>query len=151
MSVARMAITCRSCDREMGRVKRGPAQFWACEGCGAHALAESTLRKIVPPPIWAAIWPAIREAAAPGARPCPSCGKAMEETRKVEQARDLRVDWCEACRLVWLDPNELAGLPKVPVAPTPPRIPHHVAKMLAQAIAAEYDWREQRIAELLGN
>jgi Zn-finger nucleic acid-binding protein len=141
-----MVILCRSCDREMDRVNRGPAHFWACESCGAHVLSESNVRKIVPPPVWAAIWPAIREAAAPGAPACPSCGRAMEETREVPEAGSLRVDWCEACRLVWLDPNELARMPKVPVAETP-RLPAHVAKLIAKAIAAEYDERERRIFE----
>lgn len=97
----------------------------------------------MPPQVWAAIWPAIREAAALGA-PCPSCGRTMEETREVGEAASLRVDWCEACRLVWLDPEELAQIPKVPVVETP-ALPRHVAKLLAEAIAAEYDAREERL------
>lgn len=137
-----MAIVCRSCDREMERAKRGPAHIWSCGGCGAHVLSESNVRKIVPPPVWAAIWPAIREAAVPGATACPSCGLAMEETREVREAASLRVDWCEACRLIWLDPRELDRLPKVPVAETP-RLPPHVAKRLAAAISVEYDEREE--------
>lgn len=140
--MAATEVRCRACDRAMVRVKRDRAYVWSCDGCSAHALSESTLRKIVPPPVWAAIWPAIREAAALGARPCPSCGRAMEETREVREAASLRVDWCEACRLVWLDPEELARMPKVPVVE---RLPRHVAKLLAQAIAAEYDAREERL------
>ncbi len=91
------------------------AHFWHCEGCGAHAPSESTLRKIVQPKVWAAIWPAIRKRALVGSCACPMCGRPMEETCDVSEAGELRVDYGEVCGVVWLDPGELAGMPKVPV------------------------------------
>jgi hypothetical protein len=129
----------------MERVKRGPARFWRCATCGAHALSESTLRKIVPPPVWAAIWPAIREAAAKGSRACPACGRAMEETRDLRAASGTRIDYCDPCGLVWLDPEELGRFPKVPVPEEPPRLPPEAAKLVAKALAAEYDAREEAV------
>jgi Zn-finger nucleic acid-binding protein len=128
----------------MARARRGPARFWRCDRCGAHALTEVTLRKIIPPPVWEAIWPAIREAATRGARECPMCAQPMDETRELRDAGSLRVDFCDRCRLVWLDPHELDRMPKVPVAENP-AIPREVARLLAQAIAAEYDARAETI------
>jgi len=142
-------VRCRTCDRDMDRVKRGSAYFWYCQGCGAHALSESALRKIVPPLVWAAIWPAIREAAVAGARGCPACERPMEETREVDDAGSVRVDYCETCRIVWLDSGELAQMPKVPVVESPALSPA-AAKLLAQAYASEYDAREGMVFGLAG-
>ncbi|MCK6459431.1 MAG: zf-TFIIB domain-containing protein [Planctomycetes bacterium] len=138
-------LACPSCDREMDRVKRGPARFWRCGGCGAHALSETSLRRIVPPPVWTAIWPGIREARVPGRRRCPACGRAMGETRDLSAASDVRLDACDPCGLVWFDSHELDRVPKVPVPEEPPRLPPEAARLLAKALAEEYDAREATV------
>jgi Zn-finger nucleic acid-binding protein len=128
----------------MERQRRGPARYWRCGGCGAHAMSESALRRIVPAPLWKSVWPAIRAAATAGSRACPACRKTMEETRDLRDADGMRVDFCDTCRLVWLDPNELERLPKVPVVEEP-KLPPEAAKLLAKAYAAEYDERGEMV------
>lgn len=148
MAPRAVTLVCRQCGVAMARVRRGSAHFWKCETCGAHALSETTLRKLLPPGAWATVWPAIRVAAAPGTKRCPACDCAMEETREIHDARSLRLDYCDRCRLIWLDPTELATMPKVPVTETPglpPELRRRLAEAVAQAISAEYDAREEGV------
>jgi Zn-finger nucleic acid-binding protein len=128
----------------MDRERRGKARYWRCGRCGAHAMAESALRKVIPAPLWKALWPELRGAATPGSRECPACGRPMDETRDLVGAEGMRLDFCDTCRLVWLDPRELDRLPKTPVAEET-ALPPEAAKLLAKAYAAEYDEREQMV------
>ena len=138
-----------NCHGEMTRIERGPAKLWHCEGCNGHALIHSAMRKILPRELWAHVWPEIRRAARRSSRLCPACGRAMEESRPLRDANGIQVDVCDACDLIWLDPKELAKLPKVPVEEDP-EIPLEVrqafGKAMAEAISLEYDLREGKLA-----
>ena len=143
-----MRIICRDCSNSMERIRRGPARFYRCGACGAHALLDSTLRKILPPDLWSAVWPSLRAAAAPGAHRCPSCERSMEQTPVLPKAANVRLDICDRCRLVWLDPQELDEIPKVPVEDEdvlPPEVRQAIARAQVALLNAEYDAREEAV------
>jgi len=131
----------------MARVRRGEAHFWRCT-CGAHALTDSALRRIVQPEVWTKIWPTLRTAAEPSPYPCPACHEAMERTSPLEKAGNIRADICDKCRLVFLDPNELAAIPKVPV-PEDHTLPKKQREAIARALVmvqnAEYDGKTEAL------
>ena len=70
----------------------------------------------------------------------------MEQTRELPQAAHVRLDICDACRLIWLDPREFEEIPKVPVAEEdalPPEVAQAIARAQVAMINAEYDQREE--------
>ncbi len=77
----------------------------------------------------------------------------MEQSRELRDADGIQVDVCDACDLIWLDPNELAKLPKVPVEENtkiPLEVRQAYGKAMAKALSLEYDAREQKLTETLG-
>ena len=102
------------CHGEMTRVERGAEKVWHCERCGAHALIDSTLRKLLPRDVWQVVWPEIRAAVVPGFRPCPVCTQRMEQTRELPKLDRIQLDYCDSCRLIWFDPEEIRKLPEPP-------------------------------------
>jgi len=138
-------LTCAGCGAAMEEQRRGRVLFWRCPACGSHALTVSTLRKIVPGKVWAAVWPDVRAATARGARRCPDCRRAMDETVPLAEAGGMRFDICDPCELLYLDPAEFGKLEKVPVEERP-ELPPEVRRALADAqvalINAQYDARE---------
>ena len=145
-----MDIVCRDCDAAMESARRGPARFWRCGSCGAHALTDSTLRKILPQEVWPAVWPSLRHASQPGRSRCPVCDRTMEQTAPLPKAAGVRLDICDACRVVWLDPKELEKIPKVAV-PKAVEVPLELRQALAKAqvevMNLEYD---AKMASILG-
>jgi len=141
-----MRIVCRDCSNSMERTRRGPARLYRCGACGAHVLTDSTLRKIVPAELWSAVWPSLRAATAPSAHRCPSCERSMEQTRVLPKAANVRLDICDRCRLIWLDPHELDEIPKVPVEDEdalPPEVQQAIARAQVALLNAEHDLREE--------
>ncbi len=133
----------------MTSIERGPVRFWHCERCDAHALIHSAMRKVLVPEVWRSVWPEIRRAALRSTRRCPSCRQLMEQSRPLREAGGIQVDVCDRCDLIWLDPKELAKLPKVPIEENP-EIPLEVrqafGKAMAETINLEYDLREGKLA-----
>ncbi len=115
------------CHGEMTRVERGSGSVWECRGCGGHALIDSTLRKLLPREVWQEIWPAIRAAVAPGRKRCPSCAQRMEHTTELPHLDQIQLDYCDSCRLIWLDPQEREKLP-------PPTPSYGISPELREAI-----------------
>jgi Zn-finger nucleic acid-binding protein len=113
-----------------------------CLICGGHALTPSTLRKILPREVWPLIWPVLRHAASEGTRLCPLCAAVMDETRELADAGGVRLDICDRCRLIWLDPTEFRRIPKVPVVEEeqmPLEARQALAKAHVELMNAEYD------------
>lgn len=137
-------MNCAGCGADMRQTARGLARFWYCEGCGSHALTVPILRRVLPAELWDDVWPVIRAATTRGPRRCASCGNAMDQTAPLEAAGGMRLDVCDPCELIFLDANELARMPKGPVE-VRHRMPPEVGRALAQAIALEYDAREQTL------
>jgi Zn-finger nucleic acid-binding protein len=129
----------------MERVSRGPASFWRC-ACGAHGIGVAALRKLLPRDLWHDVWPGLRAAATRGARACPACARPMDESSGLVAFGGVRLDICDPCQFVWIDPDEFAALPK---AALPPELPLEVrqaaGKALAEAMQLEYDARETRL------
>ncbi len=142
------------CHGEMTPIKRGHVRFWHCERCDAHALIHSAMRRVLVPEIWHSVWPEIRRAALRSTRRCPSCQKAMEQSRPLRDGGGIQVDVCDPCDLIWLDPNELAKLPKVPVEENP-EVPLELRQAFGKALVAaqnlEYDKREGKLSGAISN
>ena len=141
------------CHGDMTRIERGAAQYWHCERCGAHAMIHSALRKVLVPEVWRKVWPEIRRATHASAHRCPSCRDSMEQTRPLRDIGGIRVDVCDTCDLIWLDPNELASLPKVPVEDDElsPEMRKALGIALAKFIAEGYDARIRLIDDWISN
>jgi Zn-finger nucleic acid-binding protein len=143
-----MKIVCRGCSNWMDRTRRGPLRFYRCGSCGAHALTDSTLRRILPANLWSSVWPSLRAAAAPSAHRCPACERAMEQSCELPQAANVRLDICDGCRLIWFDPREFEEIPKVPVVEEdvlPPEVAQAIARAHVAMLNAEYDQREEAV------
>ena len=142
-----MNIVCRQCNCEMTAARRGPARFWRCDSCGAHALTDATLHKLLPEAAWTAVWPSLRQATAASAHRCPLCEKAMEQTPELPEAAGIRLDICDTCRVIWLDPTELAKIPKVAVEEDalPPEVARAMAKAEVELMNLAYDAREEAV------
>ena len=83
--------------------------------------------------------PALRRAAKTGKRDCPACEQAMDVSVALEPFGGCPVDICDRCMLLWLDPDELAAMPKRDV---PPELPleerQAIGRAIALSIAADY-------------
>jgi len=145
-----MKLNCGDCGTEMTRFQPGLAWVWRCGSCNAHALTASSLRKVVPGPVWAAVWPVIRAAAVRGDRTCPMCARSLDLTPPLDEAAGLRVDVCDPCQLIWLDPSEFDSLPKRPVPfELPPELAREMALAEVELMNLEYDEREAKISDLV--
>ena len=144
-----MIATCHPCRCAMVEVRRGPVRMWRCENCNAHALTVPSLRRIMPGEVWTEVWPAIRAAASPGSRRCPVCEQSMDLTAALPRLGGMRLDICDPCRLLYLDPSELEKLPKVPVEEEtdamPPEAREAMARAMVELYKAESEAREEAL------
>ena len=133
-----MELECPRCRLAMERTCRGEVKYWACD-CGGHVLGLASTRKMMPEDLWREVWPALRRAATAGQRDCPGCEQAMDVSVALAPFGGCPVDICDRCMLLWLDPDELAAMPKRDV---PPELPleerQAIGRAMAASIAAEY-------------
>ena len=148
-----LTLSCCACGREMAVIRRGPARIWRCGSCNAHALTDSTLRKMLPEQAWPSVWPAIRNAADRGEHGCPGCGGSMDQTQPLDGIGGVRVDFCDICRIVWLDPSEFDSLPKrpppEPEAELPPAAAQAMAKAEVELMQRAFQAREEESRALI--
>lgn len=101
---------------------------------------------------WATeLWADARAGAATEVKACPSCRAGMI----VGTSRELSLDVCKSCHLVWFDPGEYERAPVTPergVRTLPSDVIESLARGRAAVVAAEYKiryGREMTVAEAL--
>jgi len=135
----------------MNRTHRGDVKYWACS-CGGDVLGLASMRKMMPEELWREVWPALRRAAKASKRDCPGCEQAMDVSVALEPFGGCPVDICDRCMLLWLDPDELAAMPKRDV---PPEVPledrQAIGRAMALAIAAEYEAKTDAVESAISD
>ena len=79
---------------------------------------------------------------------CRDCSHSMERTRELSKAASVRLDICDRCRLIWLDPQELDKIPKVPVEEEdalPPDVRQAITRAQVALLNTAYDAREDAV------
>ena len=137
-----MLLACPSCNGHLSRHDSDDGKLHICDECGGRLVPYKTLRK---DHVRGDYLAELRRQARKGMlskRPCPHCRQEMLETKTpVTAAFYMTLEVCERCFLVWLDPGEIAKLPRnvIPKGLTESR------KVLKKAIAITVrDYHEEQ-------
>jgi len=129
---------CPVCQETLEKRQSDYGAFWACGACGHWLIALSTLRRTVDPSYYSELWQEVRSQEKAEGGSCPSCQKTMNRVFRPAEGDPSVFQFCKACLLAWLGPQERAVLPlqAAPETVKPPEpkkddLPQEVREMMA--------------------
>ena len=124
------ALRCPRCRTDLARASRNGARFDRCTTCRGVSFNLAVVRQFVPRDRVARFWRGAgdgRDGAA-----CPSCSNAMALLAASHAGRELTLDACRRCQLLWFDAGELAAFS--PERQAPPRDSPRLSPASAEAL-----------------
>ena len=88
--------------------------MWKCDVCSGIAANVSVLRQYLKGDTVQKLWLEAITASTPSNRKCPSCTSMLKEFTVSRGGRQIHLDLCRTCQLMWLDKNELEAFPRAP-------------------------------------
>jgi Zn-finger nucleic acid-binding protein len=86
--------------------------MWKCEVCSGMAANVSVLRNYLKGDTVKKLWLKAITASTPSNRKCPCCVNMMNEFTVSRDNRQIHLDLCRTCQLMWFDKNELEAFPR---------------------------------------
>jgi Zn-finger nucleic acid-binding protein len=81
--------------------------LWRCDTCAGLAVNVAVLRKCLDTKIVREFWLRATNESQLSERKCPSCMQTLKEFTVGEYNRQVQLDLCKMCQLIWFDRNEL--------------------------------------------
>ena len=100
-------LTCPKCETLLKQTKTEKGMLWLCETCAGLAVNVAVLRKYLAVEVVREFWLKATTESGPSDRKCPSCGQMFKQFTVGEYNRQVRLDLCKICQLIWFDRNEL--------------------------------------------
>jgi Zn-finger nucleic acid-binding protein len=86
--------------------------MWKCKGCSGIAANVSVLRNYLKGDTVKRLWLEAINASTPSNRKCPCCTNMLKEFTVSRDNRQIHLDLCRTCQLMWFDKNELEAFPR---------------------------------------
>ena len=92
------------------RVAEG--SLWKCKVCSGVAANVAVLRKYLQDDTVRRLWLEAITASTLSNRKCPCCVNMLKEFTVSRDNRQIHLDLCRTCQLMWFDKNELEAFPR---------------------------------------
>ncbi len=105
-------MICPKCKTTLSPTRVAEGSLWKCEACSGVAANLAVLRKYLKDGTVRKLW---REAIAGSTlsnRKCPCCVNMLKEFTVSRDNRQIHLDLCKTCQLMWFDRNELEAFPR---------------------------------------
>lgn len=113
-----------------------------CPLCAGLVVTVAMLRRIATAERVNSLWRSV-SAGSPGDR-CPSCPKRLSTSQVHIGAREIELDACRTCQLLWFDADELAAFAPKGSRPSPAAAKERLSPAAAEAMArSEIELRRQ--------
>ena len=100
-------LTCPKCETLLKQTKTEKGMLWLCETCAGLAVNVAVLRKYLAVEVVREFWLKATNESQLSDRKCPSCAQKLREFTVGEYNRQVQLDLCKMCQLIWFDRNEL--------------------------------------------
>ena len=112
-------MICPKCKTMLSPTRVAEGSLWKCEACSGVAVNLAVLRKYLKDDTVRKLWLEAITASTLSNRKCPSCVKMLKEFTINRDNRQIHLDLCKTCQLMWFDRDELVAFPKVEKLPRP--------------------------------
>ena len=118
-------LACPTCSKRLYRTATPHGGVYACRACGGRAISVGVLRKKAKPDFFRRLRNSSTRPGGEGGRPCPLCLRPMPPVDFGEGDRQVELDACHSCQIIWFDPGEQllatsASPQRYPEPPQPP-------------------------------
>lgn len=107
-------LICPTCKTSLSGTKIAAGILWTCQTCSGAAVNSAVLRKYLRNETVNELWRTAMTQSTPSRRACPSCKRALRVFATNRDGRQISLDLCKSCQLMWFDKNELEAFPKAP-------------------------------------
>ncbi|KPK42098.1 MAG: hypothetical protein AMK72_14650, partial [Planctomycetes bacterium SM23_25] len=118
---------CPTCSKRLYRAFTRDGPVYVCRSCGGRAVSVSVLRKTASADFLRRLRHKSAHSVGERERACPLCARAMAKVDFREKDREVVLEVCGPCRLIWFDPGEYVtavpdslGRPKLEIEPPGP-------------------------------
>jgi len=105
-------LICPKCKTSLIPTGIAEGLIWKCEACSGIAANVSVLREHLKDGTVKKLWLEAITASTPSERKCPSCVNMLREFIVSRDNRQICLDLCKTCQLMWFDRNELEAFPR---------------------------------------
>lgn len=112
-------MECPKCQTSLNPKRVADGSLWKCEICSGVAVNLAVLRKHLKNETVKKLWLEAITASTPSNRKCPCCVKMLKEFTVSRDDRQIHLDLCRTCQLMWFDRDELVAFPKAEKLPMP--------------------------------
>jgi Zn-finger nucleic acid-binding protein len=141
------ALRCPRCRTDLAPASRNGARFDRCATCRGVSFNLAVIRQFVPHDRVARFWRGAVDGRASAG--CPSCSNAMASIAAAHAGRELELDACRRCQLLWFDAGELVAFS--PERQAPPRSSAHLSPAGAEALVGALPTAERLGDEALAD
>lgn len=106
-------MICPKCKTSLRPTRVAEGSLWKCEVCSGVAVNVSVLRKHLKGDTVRKLWLKAITASTPSDRKCPCCIRMLKAFTVSRDNRQIHLDLCRTCQLMWFDKNELEAFPRV--------------------------------------
>ncbi len=130
MNQQKTGMLCPVCRKDLVRENNSGTAFFRCPECGGRMVTMPAMRKRANGELANKIWNNSQYGLPPAGKSCPICSRNMCRTNLTAGGRQLELDVCRSCQLIWFDPGELDTIP-VPEKPQEEELPPRAREILA--------------------
>jgi len=105
-------LICPKCETSLIPTGIAEGLIWKCEACSGIAANVSVLREHLKDGTVKKLWLEAITASTPSERKCPSCVNMLREFIVSRDNRQICLDLCKTCQLMWFDRDELEAFPR---------------------------------------
>ena len=105
-------MICPKCKTSLRPTRVAEGSLWKCEVCSGVAANVSVLRKHLKGDTVRKLWLKAITASTLSDRKCPCCVKMLKEFTVSRDNRQIHLDLCRTCPLMWFGKNELEAFPR---------------------------------------
>lgn len=144
-------MRCPHCGNELTEEKSPDGFFYSCHKCGGRLINLHLLQKFeIPPSHYSVLDDAAKSEPASLARECPACRRKMAEC-KLSAKKEITLDICSFCRMVWFDPSEFRMLRFNPPKFHPVELPPECKEAFALALVKDLEKNKSNCASSGGD
>lgn len=103
-----VGINCPHCGKSQLPPNRVSIDTWTCTHCYSGFVSIALLTNLIPKDLVAKI--VARRLSYDSGRPCPMCKSPLELADVREEDRELTIDLCRTCNIVWFDAGRIVQL-----------------------------------------